>query len=64
MDIKEIRGELCRLGCDLSELRRNVLYVNTKNQTNIELENLIGRIDPLLEDLDEALRKMRERRQP
>jgi len=57
MDIRDIRGELMQLGLDLSRLRRNVLHVNTKARTNIELQNLIGRIDPILEALDEITEK-------
>lgn len=57
MDILDIRGELLQLGLDLGKLRRRVLYINSKDQTNIELENLLGRIDPLLEALDEITKK-------
>jgi hypothetical protein len=57
MDIRDIRGELLNLGLDLSALRLKILHVNSKDQTNIELQNLIVRIDPLLEALDEITHK-------
>lgn len=62
MDVHDISRELTDLYLGLSDLRRRVLHVNTKDQTNIELQNLIGRIEPIQEALNEISKKRDSRK--